>query len=95
MMETDRRDFLRRMSSAAVLAAGVALNRSSNFGEALATPGLQSLRAQFPALAEKVNGHPLIYLDSAPTIPASLSSKDYFENRDPALQAVLEVVRSR
>jgi cysteine desulfurase / selenocysteine lyase len=55
------------MSSAAVLAAGVALNRSSNLGEASATPGLQSLRGQFPALAEKVNGHPLIYLDSAAT----------------------------
>ena len=27
-----------------------------------------------------------------PTIPVSLSSKDYFDNRDPALQAIIQVV---
>jgi tetratricopeptide (TPR) repeat protein len=28
-----------------------------------------------------------------PTIPASLSSKDYFGNRDPVLQAIIEVIK--
>ena len=28
---------------------------------------LESLRAQFPVLGERINGHPLVYLDSAAT----------------------------
>ena len=75
-METDRRNFLRRMSSAGALAAAttvlerngrVALSQSSHSRGIPAAPGLETLRAQFPLLGGKVNGHPLVYLDSAAT----------------------------
>jgi hypothetical protein len=31
----------------------------------------------------------------APTIPAELSSKDFFANRDPILEAVINVIKGR
>lgn len=75
-MEMDRRDFLRKMSSAAALggsasvlsgdAGAVASPHSAPVGTE-ATSYLESLRAQFPLLGERVNGHPLVYLDSAAT----------------------------
>jgi len=75
-MKMDRRDFLRKMSSAAALAgsasvqsdeAGAAANVRSALPGTQATSYLESLRAQFPVLGERVNGHPLVYLDSAAT----------------------------
>ena len=75
-METGRRDFLRRMSSAVALGAtssvlkrneGIGSSQGSHSGESPASTGLKSLRAQFPVLGEKVNGRPLVYLDSAAT----------------------------
>ena len=75
-MEMDRRDFLRTMSNAAAL-AGSASVLSGDAGAVTslheasvgtqATSYLESLRAQFPVLAERVNGHSLVYLDSAAT----------------------------
>jgi cysteine desulfurase / selenocysteine lyase len=75
-MQMDRRDFLRKMSSAAALAGsasvleqngGIALSQSSHSIGMPATSQLESLRAQFPVLGQRVNGHPLVYLDSAAT----------------------------
>ena len=88
-MGTDRRDFLRRMSSAAAFAATtsvlernrrVALSQSSQSGGSPAAPGLETLRAQFPLLGEKVNGHPLVYLDSAATTQRPRSVIDAIAN---------------
>ncbi len=74
-METGRRGFLRKMTSAVIAAlapsfwhkGGVALSQSSHSTRLPAIPQMESLRAQFPVLGERVNGHPLIYLDSAAT----------------------------
>jgi cysteine desulfurase / selenocysteine lyase len=75
-VEMDRRDFLRKMSSAAALVGsvsvleengGIALSQSSHSIGMPATSQLESLRAQFPVLGQRVNGHPLVYLDSAAT----------------------------
>ncbi|HXN23432.1 MAG TPA: SufS family cysteine desulfurase [Candidatus Dormibacteraeota bacterium] len=72
----DRRDFLRKMSSAAALAgsasvlsgdAGAVASLYSVSVGTQATSYLESLRAQFPVLGERVNGHTLVYLDSAAT----------------------------
>jgi cysteine desulfurase/selenocysteine lyase len=73
-IQMDRRDFLRKMSSAAALVGsasalgrngGAALSQTSHSIGMPTASQLQSLRAQFPVLGERVNGHPLIYLDSA------------------------------
>jgi cysteine desulfurase/selenocysteine lyase len=64
----NRRNFLCEISGA-VVAAGY----RSAFGTGEFAPSgaglanLESLRAQFPAVQRRVNGHPLIYLDSAAT----------------------------
>ena len=72
-METRRREFLRQISG--VTALGSLLGRDTRAGssqdvssaEAQTIRYLESLRAQFPVLAERVNGNPLVYLDSAAT----------------------------
>jgi cysteine desulfurase / selenocysteine lyase len=75
-MEMDRRNFLRKMSSLGALAGPVSvLSRNARAVASLhsasvgtqATSYLESLRAQFPVLGERVNGHRLVYLDSAAT----------------------------
>ena len=75
-MQKDRRDFLRKMSCTAALAgpasllsrgAGAAASLHSASAGTQAASHLESLRAQFPVLGERVNGHPLVYLDSAAT----------------------------
>jgi cysteine desulfurase/selenocysteine lyase len=73
-MKTHRRDFLRKISSVAALAAtgsvskldaeAAAINTSS-FTATYNDPKFRALRDQFPLLGERVNGHPLVYLDSA------------------------------
>jgi len=74
-LETYRREFLQKFSSIGALAASARIFRGggSTFVQNSRPVGnpalekLESLRAQFPALAERVNGHPLVYLDSAAT----------------------------
>jgi cysteine desulfurase / selenocysteine lyase len=74
MQQMDRRDFLRKLSSAAALAGsapllggngGIAVRHASNSTGTPTAQQLEALRAQFPVLAQRVNGHPLVYLDSA------------------------------
>jgi cysteine desulfurase/selenocysteine lyase len=74
-LETYRREFLQKFSSIGALAASAWIFRGggSTFVQNSRPVGnpalgkLESLRAQFPALAERVNGHRLVYLDSAAT----------------------------
>jgi cysteine desulfurase/selenocysteine lyase len=74
-LETYRREFLQKFSGVGALAASARIFRGggSTFvqnSRAVGNPTLgklESLRAQFPTLAERVNGHPLVYLDSAAT----------------------------
>jgi len=65
-MERPRRDFLRAASGAAALPAVACFLRKVTRTEVdRATPS--ELRTEFPLLAESMNGHPLVYLDSAAT----------------------------
>jgi cysteine desulfurase / selenocysteine lyase len=75
-MQMDRRDFLATISSAAAFAGSASvLSRDAGAVASLhaasvgtrATSYLESLRAQFPVLGERVNGRALVYLDSAAT----------------------------
>lgn len=74
-METHRREFLRKISGAAVAAsasvlgtdAQVAFTRIPPPQETESHRSLRNLRAQFPLLKESVDGHSLVYLDSAAT----------------------------
>ncbi len=71
-MGADRRDFLHKISGVAALGCASALRERAGAGRipvSVETPisDLKSLRAQFPLLQEQVNGHGLIYLDSAAT----------------------------
>ena len=75
-MKTYRREFLQKISGAAFLAASPSILGRDGEGpmQENSPPSgkqkpqdLESLRAQFPVLGERVNGHPLIYLDSAAT----------------------------
>jgi cysteine desulfurase / selenocysteine lyase len=77
MLKTHRRDFLRKISSAVALAAsGSVLEQDAGEAATIHTshltgiyrdPKLGGLRDQFPLLKERVNGRPLVYLDSAAT----------------------------
>ena len=54
---------------------------------ALDVAGLERLRAQFPVLAQEINGAPLAYLDNAATTQSPLSVQDavrHFEQHDRA-----------
>ena len=75
-MKTGRRNFIGGMSGivpmalARSLAADCANSgrpRNSILVKASMTPDLASIREQFPALDQQMNGHPLVYLDSAAT----------------------------
>lgn len=71
-MENQRRDFLRAISTAAAFPALVSIlnldveAQSKERPEAL-TSALRDLRPQFPLLNQRMNGRPLVYLDSAAT----------------------------
>jgi selenocysteine lyase/cysteine desulfurase len=76
-MNTYRRDFLRKIASAVALGASVSV-LEQDAGEAATIhtphltgiyrdPKLGGLRDQFPVLKERVNGRPLVYLESAAT----------------------------
>src|SRR6516225_6856396 len=72
-MEEQRRKFLRTISTAAAFPALVSIlnvnvEAQSKEGTANLDRGLsRDLRAQFPLLKERMNGHRLVYLDSAAT----------------------------
>jgi cysteine desulfurase / selenocysteine lyase len=73
-MRTSRRDFLQNLPAATLLAASTPpFSGNGAVPEQIAIPmkagslDLRVLRAEFPALEQQVNGHPLAYLDSAAT----------------------------
>jgi cysteine desulfurase / selenocysteine lyase len=75
-LETCRREFLQKFSGIGVLGASAGvfrgggrsiLSQNSRPARNQTLAPLQTLREQFPALKEPVNGHPLVYLDSAAT----------------------------
>jgi len=75
-METHRRDFLQKMSGAAFLAAAPsalgrdpesAMLENSSPSAIQNSRELKNLRDQFPLLGKRINGHSLVYLDSAAT----------------------------
>lgn len=98
-MNIHRRDFLREISGVAALAASGSVLKQDT--EAVATrtsqltgdyrdPQLGGLRDQFPVLKERVNGHALVYLDSAATtqrpraVIDALSNFYLHDNANPA-----------
>jgi cysteine desulfurase / selenocysteine lyase len=98
-METRRREFLRQFSGVTALAASGSLlgrdtragsSQNVSSGETQTIEYLESLRAQFPVLAERVNGKPLVYLDSAATtqrpraVIDALSNFYVHDNANPA-----------
>ena len=75
-LETHRREFLRKISGVAAVAASASvLKTGAGAAWSPIAPSvgkesngwLRSLRAQFPLLNEPLDGHPLVYLDSAAT----------------------------
>jgi cysteine desulfurase/selenocysteine lyase len=75
-METCRREFLQKISAVAALGASSSILARVQTMAGPQTPptagkpasqDTESLRARFPALAQRVNGKPLVYLDSAAT----------------------------
>ena len=46
------------------------------------TPLGSPLRAQFPILAQRINGQPLVYLDNAATTPVSYTHLTLPTNRE-------------
>ncbi len=81
-MPSTRRDFLRRATGSGVLAMSgplrVAERALAAHGGNMLVPQLTSnhvdeLRKEFPALAQKVNGHDLVFLDSAATTQRPLT----------------------
>lgn len=92
-MSTRRREFLQRSAAfaTAMLASGVSQASGSVQSRIAGTQhDLASIRAQFPGLRARVNGHPLVYLDSAATSQRPLAVinaiSDYFshENANPS-----------
>jgi SufS family cysteine desulfurase len=98
-MNTYRRDFLRKISSAAALAASGSVLKQDAEAAAIHTSHLTgtyrdlelgALRDQFPVLKERVNGHALVYLDSAATtqrpraVIDALSNFYLHDNANPA-----------
>jgi selenocysteine lyase/cysteine desulfurase len=88
-MGNTRRHFLRTISGVAALPAiGSVLITEPRTGLGAASSG--DVRAQFPLLGDSMNGHPLVYLDSAATTQrprAVLDTLDTFylhENANPS-----------
>jgi cysteine desulfurase / selenocysteine lyase len=89
-MEKARRDFLRTISGLAALPAiGSVLVTEPRTG--LGAASSRDVRGQFPLLGDSMNGHPLVYLDSAATTQrprAVLKTLDAFylhENANPSV----------
>ncbi len=98
-MNTHQRDFLRKTSSVAALAASGSVLKEDAEAAAIHTSDLTgvygdldfgALRDQFPVLKERVNGHALVYLGSAATtqrpraIIDALSNFYLHDNANPA-----------
>src|SRR5216683_2774542 len=94
-MEQQRREFLRTMSTAAVLPAlAPILKAAAESGSAEDPAAFRAasldFRAHFPLLKESVNGQPLVYLDSAATtqrpreVVDALSKFYLHDNANPA-----------
>src|SRR5690348_15469594 len=94
-MERRRREFLRTISTAAVLPALAPILKAAETGSAQdpsAFPAAASrdFRAHFPMLKESVNGQSLVYLDSAATtqrpreVVDALSKFYLHDNANPA-----------
>ena len=75
-LDTHRREFLRKISRGAALAAsapvldtnaGAALSRMWPSVETESNRAIRNSRTEFPLLIERVDGRPLVYLDSAAT----------------------------
>jgi cysteine desulfurase / selenocysteine lyase len=86
-----RRGFLRDVSGAAALVGwNSAFGRNGLTTSAAKKTELESLRAHFPTLQQRVNGHPLVYLDSAATtqrphaVTDALSSFYLHDNANPS-----------
>jgi cysteine desulfurase / selenocysteine lyase len=89
-MEKARRHFLRTISGVAALPAiGSVLTTEPRTG--LGAASSTDVRVQFPLLADSMNGHPVVYLDSAATTQrprAVLDTLDAFylhENANPSM----------
>jgi hypothetical protein len=85
-----RRHFLRTISGLAALPAiGSVLTAEPRTG--LSAASARDVRARFPLLGDSMNGHPLVYLDSAATtqrLRAVLDALDAFylpENANPSM----------
>jgi len=95
-MERQRREFLRTMSTAAVLPVLAPILRtaaetgSAEGPAAFPAAASRDFRAHFPMLKESVNGQPLVYLDSAATtqrpreVVDALSKFYLHDNANPA-----------
>src|SRR5262245_13424615 len=85
-MEKTRRNFLRQISSAAALPVVSAMFKveaeTARTGdrEVPRVETLQEVRSHFPLLRESVNGHPLVYLDSAATTQRPTAVLDSLAN---------------
>jgi len=88
-MKKTRRHFLRTVSSLAALPAIGSVITEPRTG--LGAASARDVRAQFPLLGDSMNGHPLVYLDSATTTQrprAVLDTLDAFylhENANPSM----------
>ena len=88
-MDTHRRGFLRKISSVAAATVSASVLNGITVGVLGQTPlqagthggaQIRALRAQFPVLGERVNGHPLVYLDSAATTQRPRAVLDVLAN---------------
>ena len=76
-----RRGFLRDVSGAAALIGwNSAFGRNALTTSVAKATKLESLRAHFPTLQQHVNGHPLVYLDSAATTQRPRAVTDALSN---------------
>ena len=76
-----RRGFLRDVSGAAALVGwNSAFGRNGPTTSAAKETELESLRAHFPCLQQRVNGRPLVYLDSAATTQRPRAVTDALSN---------------
>lgn len=74
MMRAGRRDFLRSTATVGLGAMLPNIAAAKNAPqERIAGADKKALRSQFPALAQKVNGHDLVFLDSAATTQRPLA----------------------
>jgi len=98
-MEINRREFLHALSGVTAVAASRVLHRPEASHDSAYRPPrsservdarLRRLSEEFPALQQRINGRPLIYLDSAATTQRPLavieSMRDYYrhENANPS-----------